>query len=68
MSDHRPEKCTRQLPPVRISETLEVALHRLAAVNERSLSEYIKLVLSRHAFGHAAMLEHCNQEGQRDGA
>jgi hypothetical protein len=47
------EKCTRQLPPVRIPETLEVVLMRLAAGNERTLSEYVKLVLSHHAFGHA---------------
>lgn len=43
------EKCTRQLPPLRVSETLEVALLRLAAAQERTLSEYIKLVDSRHA-------------------
>jgi hypothetical protein len=47
------EKCTRQLPPVRVTEALELVLMRLAAANERSLSEYIKLALSHHAFGHA---------------
>ena len=47
------EKCTRQLPPVRVTESLELVLMRLAAANERSLSEYIKLALSHHAFGHA---------------
>lgn len=46
------EKCTRQLPPIRVTESLEMALHRLAARDERTFSEYIKLVLSRHAFGH----------------
>lgn len=51
------EKCTRQLPPVRVPETLELALHRLAARDERSLSEYVKLVLSRHAFGHGASVD-----------
>lgn len=51
------EKCTRQLPPVRIPESLEMALHRLAARDERSLSEYIKLILSRHCFGHGSSLE-----------
>lgn len=37
------EKCIRQLPPVRVSETLERALMRLAAADDRSLSEYIRL-------------------------
>jgi hypothetical protein len=50
------EKCTRQLPAIRISETTETALMRLAARDERSLSEYIRLTLERHAFGHAASL------------
>ena len=48
------EKCTRQLPPIRVPESLELALMRLAASNERALSDYIKLVLSHHAFGHAS--------------
>lgn len=51
------EKCTRNLPPVRVPESLEVALMRLAARDDRTLSEYIKLVLSRHAFGHAQQFE-----------
>lgn len=51
------EKCTRQLPPVRIPESLETALMRLAAVNERTLSEYVKLVLIHHAFGHASSVD-----------
>lgn len=48
-----PEKCIRQLPTIRISDPLETALMRLAARDERSLSEYIRLTLERHAFGHA---------------
>lgn len=48
------EKCIRQLPTVRISETLETALMRMAARDERSLSEYVRMTLERHAFGHAA--------------
>lgn len=56
MIDPMGEKCIRQLPPVRVSETLERALMRLAAKDDRSLSEYIRLVLMRHAMGHAAML------------
>lgn len=51
------EKCTRQLPPVRIPESLEMALHRLAARDERSLSDYVKLILNRHCFGHGSSLE-----------
>lgn len=51
------EKCTRQLPPIRVPESLETALMRLAAQNERSLSEYIKLVLSHHVFGHGSSLD-----------
>ena len=51
------EKCTRQLPPLRVPETLELTLHRLAARDDRSLSEYIKLVLSRHAFGHSSSVD-----------
>jgi len=51
------EKCTRQLPPIRVTETLETALMRLAAQNERSLSEYIRLELFHHVFGHAPSLD-----------
>lgn len=51
------EKCIRQLPPLRVSEPLETALMRLAAGQERSLSEYIKLVLSHHVFGHAPTID-----------
>ena len=47
------EKCIRQLPPVRVPESLEQALMRL-----RSLSEYVRGVLTKHAFGHAFMVEH----------
>jgi hypothetical protein len=48
------EKCIRQLPTIRISEPLETALMRMAARDDRTLSEYIRLVLERHAFGHAS--------------
>lgn len=51
------EKCIRQLPPIRVTETLETALMRLAAGQERTLSEYIKLVLSHHVFGHAQSVD-----------
>lgn len=51
------EKCIRQLPPLRVSEPLETALMRLAAGQERSLSEYIKLVLVHHCFGHSQSID-----------
>jgi hypothetical protein len=54
--DTMAEKCIRNLPPVRVSETLERTLMRLAARDDRSLSEDIRLVPMRHALGHAAML------------
>jgi len=50
------EKCSRQLPPVRVTETLEIALLRMSNADDRKLSEYIRLVLERHVFGHAASL------------
>lgn len=50
------EKCTRSLPPIRVTESLEIKLLRLAAQDERSLSEYVKLVLLRHVDGHAHSL------------
>ena len=58
------EKCTRQLPPVRVPESLEVVLMRLASTHERSLSEYIKLVLSHHAFGHAHTVGPSDESGK----
>lgn len=58
------EKCTRQLPPIRVVESLEVVLMRLAAANERSLSDYIKLVLSHHAFGHAHTVGPSDESGK----
>ena len=49
-------KCTSSLPALRVSERLETALMRMAARDDRALSDYIRLVLERHAFGHAASL------------
>lgn len=62
------EKCIRQLPPLRISETLETALMRLAAGQERTLSDYIKLVLSHHAFGHSTSIDMHTPQGKNEGA
>lgn len=57
------EKCVRQLPPVRVPESLETALMRLAAQDDRPLSDYIKVVLSRHVFGHGCSLDQLDGEG-----
>ena len=46
-----PEKKTEALR-VYVSEPLELALRRLAEDEDRSLSEYIALVLKRHVWGH----------------
>ena len=52
MADH-PEKCTRALPQVRVGESLETALMRLASQQDRTLSDYVRKVLEAHVFGHA---------------
>lgn len=46
------EKNIASIPALRVSERLETALMRLAARDDRSLSEYVRLVLERHCFGH----------------
>ncbi len=51
------EKSTEQLP-LRMPSSLFMALSRLAAAEDRSLSEYCRMVLSLHAFGHAHRLDH----------
>ena len=50
------EKCLRALPSMRVSERLEMTLLRLASRDDRTLSDYCKKVLARHAFGHAGSL------------
>lgn len=50
------EKRVAQLPPVRCSETLESALMRLAARDDRTLSEYVRRVLEVHVFSMAGSL------------
>lgn len=61
------DKCSAQLPPMRVPERLETALMRLAAADDRPLSEYIRRVLERHCFGHVSIVAedeasclHCN--------
>jgi hypothetical protein len=45
------DKKTRRLD-VWVSEPLELDLHRLAARDDRKLSEYIGMILARHVYGH----------------
>ena len=47
------EKKTQQLR-VHVGESLELALHRLAAADDRSVSDYCERVLRCHVFGHAS--------------
>lgn len=61
------EKCNAQLPAMRVPERLETALMRLAAADDRALSDYIRRALERHCFGHVASVAeegesclHCN--------
>jgi hypothetical protein len=60
------EKRVRTLPAIRISETLENALMRLAAVDDRTLSGYVVRVLEKHVFGHAMSLD-ADLDGGNDG-
>lgn len=60
------EKCIRHLPQIRVPESLETALMRLAAGHERTLSEYIKLVLAHHVFGHAVTIDAQATEHNQD--
>jgi hypothetical protein len=41
---------------------------RLAAGHERTLSEYIKLVLAHHVFGHAVSLDGHDTDNNQDRA
>ena len=56
-----PEKRVRVLPALRISETLENYLMRLAARDERTLSSYVVRILEKHVFGHAGSLDSDSQ-------
>ena len=59
------EKFTRQLPVLRVGESLETALMRLASADDRALSDYIRRVLSLHCFGHVSNgADECECDGQ----
>ena len=47
------DKRTHLLPAIRVAETMEVTLMRLATMNDRTLSDYMRHILERHCFGHA---------------
>jgi hypothetical protein len=49
-------KCTEEVK-LRTSPDLLLALSKLANAEDRSLSEYCRMVLSLHAFGHKHRLE-----------
>ena len=49
-------KCTEELK-LRVAPDLLLALSKLANAEDRSLSEYCRMVLSLHSFGHACRLE-----------
>ena len=50
------EKCTEEIK-MRVSPSLLLALSRLANAEDRSLSEYVRTVVSLHCFGHAHRLD-----------
>lgn len=50
------EKCTEELK-LRVPPSLLLALARLANAEDRSLSEYMRMVLSIHVFGHVHRLD-----------
>lgn len=52
MTTDRPDKKTEQVK-VWMDERLFVDLNRLAILDDRKLSEYISVVLSRHVYGHS---------------
>ena len=62
------EKRICQLPSIRVSESLEMALMRLASRDERSLSDYVWRVLEKHCFGHGASLGDDSHGGNETGA
>jgi len=53
------EKCTEEIK-LRVSPRLLLALSRLANAEDRSLSEYLRMVASLHCFGHACRLDECS--------
>jgi hypothetical protein len=50
------DKCTEELK-LRVTLELMLAIAKLANAEDRSVSEYIRTVLSLHCFGHNRRLE-----------
>lgn len=50
------DKCTEELK-LRVTPELMLAIAKLANAEDRSVSEYIRTVLSLHCFGHNRRLE-----------
>ena len=54
------DKCTEELK-LRVTPELMFPIAKLANAEDRSVSEYIRTVLSLHAFGHVRRLEQAAQ-------
>ncbi|MBK6559946.1 MAG: hypothetical protein IPG16_23070 [Comamonadaceae bacterium] len=52
------EKCTEEIK-LRVSPRLLLALSRLANAEDRSLSEYLRMVASLHCLVNACRLDEC---------
>lgn len=57
------EKRTSSLPAIRVCETLEMELRRLADADGRLLSDYMRRVLELHCFGHAHIVAQERADG-----
>lgn len=57
------EKGTEEIK-LRVSPRLLLALSRLANAEDRSLSEYLRMVASLHCFGNAYRLDEAGQIGE----
>lgn len=51
------DKLIVQLPPIRVSDRMLSDLSRLAAVDDRKFSDYVRRVLEVHCYGHARSLD-----------
>lgn len=46
------DKCLAELPKIRIPDELREALIKLSVAEDRSLSDYVRSVLTLHVYGH----------------
>ena len=56
------EKRTHLLPAIRITESLEVVLMRLANIDDRTYSDYVRRILELHAWGHGRSIEDIDED------